>query len=82
MLTGVNSTMMSRARKKRGRVGEGRKNKLIYKAEDATWVAWGPAASSDAHLDPAAPSRNEHLSADQKQPELWKILLIITVELL
>lgn len=49
MLTGVNSTMMSRARKKRGRVGEGRKNKLIYKAEDATWVAWGPAASSDAH---------------------------------
>lgn len=49
MLTGVNSTMMSRARKKRGRVGEGRKNRLIYKAEDATWVAWGPAASSDAH---------------------------------
>lgn len=49
MLTGVNSTIMSRARKKRGRVGKGRKNRLIYKAEDATWVAWGPAASSDAH---------------------------------
>lgn len=40
--------MMSRARMK-GEGWGGAKYKLIYKAEDATWVAWGPAASSDAH---------------------------------